>query len=106
MEDVEDAVTMLEGVAGVMGLPGVTGTAQRRGLMGRGSFGGGENVELDMLVVESDAVDDRLDVEPPVPLRTNCLNPATGEVKRVGDIIAGVSGGEVGVGHGGITLGS
>lgn len=106
-EAAEDAVAMLDGVAGVIGigLPGVGGTTQRRGLT-RGSDGGGGNVGVLVLDTMSDAVDCRLDVEPLVPLRTNCFSPATGEVKRVGDASPGVSGGEVGVGHGGITLGS
>lgn len=111
MELAEDAVRILEGVAGVIGvcgigLLGVRGKIQRRGLIGRGSFEGGGNVDVDVLVVEPDAMDDRLEVEPPVPLRTSCFNPATGEAKRVGDTIPGVGGGEYGVGHGGITLGS
>lgn len=103
---------MLDGVCGVIGvrgggLPGVGGRTHRRGLI-RGSDGGGGNVGEDTEVPgnESDDVEDTVVVEPPVPLLTNCLNPATGEVKRVGDVNPGVTGGEVGVGHGGTTLGS
>ncbi|KAG4219491.1 hypothetical protein PC116_g32029 [Phytophthora cactorum] len=73
-----------------------------------GSIGGGGKDGDDTAVLGrvSDAVDDTVDVELPVPLRTSCLSPTTGEANRVGDIIPGVSGGDVGVGHGGITLGS
>lgn len=108
----EVAVTILPGVWGVMGvrgkengLAGVEGIAQRRGLAW-GSDNGGGNIgeateEPGML---SDAEDDVLDVELPVPLRTNCFSPTTGEAKRVGDAMPGVIGGEFGVG--GTMLGS
>lgn len=89
------------------GLPGVGGRTQRRGLI-KGSVGGGGNVgEVSLeLGTLSEHVDDVVDVEFPVPLLTSCFNPTTGEVNRVGDVMPGVSGGEVGVGHGGTTLGS
>lgn len=110
-EVVEEAVRTLDGVWGVIGVRGngvlgVGGTTQRRGLTSS-SVGGGGNDGDDTAVLgkESDVVDDTVDVEFPVPLRTSCLSPMTGEANR-GDIIPGVGGGEVGVGHGGIMLGS
>ncbi len=89
------------------GLAGVRGSIQRRGLVVGSTDGSGRVGDINVLDAVSemeDDVDPELDeaVELPVPLRTSCRNPSTGDVKRDGEAkpdaeYSGVCGGEVGV---------